>query len=378
MGFLDNIFPQKTLIGLDIGAGNLRVVCLKPSSDTPILTTYGSIKIPKGAVVEGEIIDIETVAASIAGLWKKTGLKEKNATVGIASQKVIVRLVELPFMEEEELKGAIQYQAQEFIAIPTEEAILDFQVVNEFVDEEENHKIEVLLIAAQKDLVQSYVSTLNAAGLEPEVIDVSSFAMVRSLISSSSVVNSKEDALVLINISTGTTNIVVVENGIPKFTRVTTLAGDSFTQSLVDFLEIPFDEAEDLKIKLGLPPVDEENPLKKESNLSEEETKKIKLGQEVLTREIFKFIDEVRRSLDYYLTQTKNTNIRNIILTGNGSRLKNLPLYLEKGLQLKVGFGHPLAKIKIDSSQKEAVEKDELSLAISIGLALRGTKNDKN
>jgi type IV pilus assembly protein PilM len=374
VSFLDNIITQKSLIGLDIGAGTFRVVCLKPSSGLPVLTTYGSIKIPRGAIVEGEIIDIESVAASIAGLWKKTGLKEKNVTIGIASQKVIVRLIELPFMEKEELGGAIQYQAQEFIAIPIEEAILDFQVVNEFVDEEEDRKIEVLLVAAQKDLVQTYVSALNMAGLEPEVIDVSSFAMVRSLIAAPSTVDLKkeQEALVLINISAGTTNIAVVENGIPRFTRVTTLAGGSFTQSLVDFLEIPFDEAEELKIKLGLPPIDEENPVIENSNLSEEESKKVKLAQEVLTRETFKFIDEVRRSLDYYLTQTKIANIQSIVLTGNGSKLKNLPAYLEKGLQVKVEFGHPINKIKIDSSLKKEVEENELSLAISIGLALRG------
>lgn len=374
MGFLDNIIPQKSFVGLDIGAGTLRVVCLRPSSDLPVLTTYGSIKIPRGAIVEGEIVDTETIAASIAGLWKKTELKEKNVTIGIASQKVIVRLIEFPFMEKDELAGAIQYQAQEFIAIPTEEAILDFQVVSEFVDEEENRKMEVLLVAAQKDLVQTYVSALSMAGLEPEVIDVSSFAMVRSLIGTPSIVDLKkeQEALVLINISTGTTNIAVVENGIPRFTRVTTLAGDGFTQSLVDFLEIPFDEAEELKIKLGLPPIDEENPVTENSNLSEEESKKVKLAQEVLTRETFKFIDEVRRSLDYYLTQTKITNIQSIILTGSGSKLKNLPAYLEKGLQVKVEFGHPINKVKVDSLLRKEVEENELSLAISIGLALRG------
>ncbi|MDI6891863.1 MAG: type IV pilus assembly protein PilM [Actinomycetota bacterium] len=358
-------------IGLDIGTNTFRVAQLKSISGSPTLVNYGSIKIPVGAVVEGEVLDVEAVSRSLADLWKKTGLRDKKVIIGVANQKVIVRLVEFPYMEKDELKGAIQYQAQDYIPIPVEEAILDFQVVGEFVGENEARMMEVLLVAAQKDMIQNNVIAVENAGLKAEVIDVSSFAVIRSLLEVPPVVpaEGEEEAIALINIGAGITNIVVVEKGIPRFTRVTSLAGNTFTRALEESLGISFDEAEELKTKVGLSPLKG----KKGGKKSAKEAERIKSAQEVLEGEIGKFAAEIRRSFDYYLSQRPQVkSIRRIVLSGGGAGMNNLASHLEANLQTTVELGHPLQKVQVSPGlSKEELEQEKLSLAICIGLALR-------
>lgn len=358
-------------IGLDIGTNTFRVAQLKSVSGSPTLVNYGSIKIPVGAVVEGEILDVEAVSRSLTDLWKKAGLREKKVIIGVANQKVVVRLVEFPYMEKDELKGAIQYQAQDYIPIPVEEAILDFQVVGEFVGENEARMMEVLLVAAQKDMIQNNVIAVENAGLKPEGIDVSSFAIIRSLLEVPPVVPAEggEEAIALINIGAGITNIVVVERGIPRFTRVTSLAGNTFTRALEESLGISFDEAEELKTKVGLSPLKG----KKGGKKSTKQAERIKAAQEILEGEVGKFVAEIRRSFDYYLSQRPQVKgIRRVILSGGGAMMSNLTSHLEPGLQTTVELGKPLQKVQVSPGLSEGeLEQEELSLAICIGLALR-------
>ena len=120
-------------VGLDIGTDFIRVAQIKPSSSGNALVAYGAVGMPFGAVVEGEIVDPEAVSGAIKELWKRTGLRVKDVCIGVSNQKVVVRLIDLPFMEREELAGAIQYQAQDYIPIPVEEAILDFQIIGDYM-----------------------------------------------------------------------------------------------------------------------------------------------------------------------------------------------------------------------------------------------------
>lgn len=360
-------------VGLEIGTNTFRAVQIKPTSTLPIITAYGSIRVPHGAVEEGEIVDIETVANVLSRLWRQAGFVGKKVILGVANQKVVARLIELPYMEKSELQGAIQYQAQDYIPIPIEEAILDFQIVGEFVNESEERMLEVLLVAAQKDMISSNVAALEGAYLRPEFIDVSSFAIARCLTEPPSVVSEEgEEAVALVNIASGTTNIVITEKGVPRFTRVTGIGGNDFTIAISEMLGIPFDEADELKIEAGLSIFEEKEKEKEEKTKRLSEN--IPVAQAALEAQADKFVAEVRRSFDYYLTQRAGvTGIQRVILSGGGAKLKNLPQYMENGLQVSVEFGKPLKKFQIGPKvSKEVLEEDELSMTICLGLALRG------
>lgn len=336
-----------------------------------VLSGYGRSVMPFGAVVEGEIVDPQAAASAVSQLWKEAGFRQKEVAIGIANQKVVVRLIDLPFMEKAELAGAIQYQAQDYIPIPVEEAILSYEIIGDYMTPADEHMMEVLLVAASRDMINGAVTTVEAAGLKLERIDLTAFALVRSLMGIDSAVLPDDDAggaTGLIHITSGLTNIVVVEKGVPRFTRVSALAGKQFTQAIANVLNLTYDEAEDLKIRVGLPNVDG-SPLA----IPGVDAEMAQVAQQALERETNRFIGEVRRSIDYYLTQaTQVRTIRRIILTGSGSMLRSLPNYLEKGLQTNIVLGDPLARIVTQPGSENVVLADRMGCAPAVGLALGG------
>ncbi|HET6497873.1 MAG TPA: type IV pilus assembly protein PilM [Coriobacteriia bacterium] len=363
-------------VGLDIGTDHVRAAVLKSSGSAPTLTAYACVDMPMGAVIDGEIVNPAAVSAAIRELWGKPGIKGREVVTGVSNQKVVVRLVDLPFMEHDELKGAIQYQAQDFIPIPVEEAILDFQIIGDYMTSGDEHMMEVLLVAAQRDTIDSTVAAVEGAGLKLAAIDVTSFAIVRSTLGGGQSVLAEDDeapdeAVAVIHIGSGLTNIAVVEKGVPRFTRVSSLSGNQFTQAVANQLNLTFDEAEHLKISAGLPDLSTNVPVDHET--ADDAALRVAAVQDALEREVSKFITEVRRSLDYYLTQTTQARtIRRIHLTGSSAQLANLPLYLEKGLQAEVVLSDPLRFVQVGAGAKGAAEQDRMGAAPAVGLALGG------
>lgn len=361
-------------VGLDIGTDHVRVAQLKPAGATFALQKYGVVPVPMGAVVEGEIVDVDAVASAIKELTRQTGLRNANAAIGVSNQKVVVRLIDLPYMERSELEGAIQYQAQDYIPIPVEDAILDFQIIGDYMTTADEHMMEVLLVAAQRDMIGNAVAAVEQAGLRLQQIDVTSFAIVRGLVGvTPSVLPDESDqageATGIIHMSAGLTNIAVVERGIPRFTRVSALAGNEFTQAIANQLNLTFDEAEDLKLRVGLPGIEQHGAM---ADLPEGlDPQRAQAAQDALEREVSKFIAEVRRSLDYYLTQASQVRtIRRILLTGSGAQLRNLDGYLEKGLQAQVELADPLRWLQVPPSLQQIVTADRMGAVAAIGLAM--------
>ena len=362
-------------IGLDIGTDHVRVAQVKPAGAGFELSGYGFVEIPMGAVVEGEIVDIEAVSSAIKELWRRSNVRGKNVAIGVANQKVIVRLIDLPYMERAELEGAIQYQAQDYIPMAVEESILDFQIIGDYMTPSDEHMMEVLLVAAHRDMIGNVVAAVEGAGLKLTQIDVSSFAIVRALMGEGQPVLAPSDegaAVGVIHISSGITNITVVERGVPRFNRISSLAGSQFTQAIANVLNLTFNEAEALKVQVGLPDVESG-----ESNVPEGvDPALVQPVQDSLEREVNKFIAEVRRSLDYYLTQTAQVRtIQRILLTGSGAQLKNLAGYLEKGLQARVEIGDPFVQVRPTAATQQIAESDEYGSVVAVGLAIGGLQS---
>ncbi|MCL2503549.1 MAG: pilus assembly protein PilM [Coriobacteriia bacterium] len=359
-------------VGLDIGAQYVRAASVKPSSGgTFTLTAYGAVPMPYGAVVEGEIVDPAAVTAAIRDLWKRAGIRSKDVATGVSNQKVVVRLVDLPFMEAGELAGAIQYQAQDYIPIPIEGAILSHEKIGEYVTPSDEHMMEVLLVAAQRDMISAAVSAVTGAGLTLKQIDVGTFALARALLPPDASVmpeDAQGAATGIIQVTSGLTNIAVVERGVPRFTRVSAIGGNQFTQAVANALGVTFDEAEAIKLRVGLSsndgvdmPVEGMDP------------EMVRVAREVLGKEASKFIAEVRRSLDYYLTQAVQVQtIRRILLLGTGMKMDDLARYLEKGLQTQIVAADPLSRVRASGAVEQAVLADRAGCAVAIGLAMGG------
>jgi type IV pilus assembly protein PilM len=365
---------SQAVVGLDIGTDHIRLAQLKPQGSAFLLQRYGVVSLPMGSVVEGEVVDPDAVGMAIRDLMRASGVRAgASVAVGVSNQKVVVRLIDLPYMEKSELTGAIQYQAQDYIPIPVEEAILDFQIIGDYMTPADEHMMEVLLVAAQRDMIDEMVLAVDRSGLKLHEIDVTSFAVVRALMGVSENILPEEadgEATGIIQMSAGITNIVVVEKGVPRFTRVSALAANDLTQAVATALSITFAEAEDLKLRVGLPSVEDAGE-GQAATASDIDPERVRGTQEALEREVSKFIAEVRRSLDYYLTQTSQVRaIKKVLLTGSGAQLRNLDSYVARGLSATVELADASRWIQVPPQLQSVYAFDRLGATAAIGLAM--------
>lgn len=346
-------------VGLDISTGSIKVAELNLTRREPVLTNLGMIMLPEGVVREGEIDDPATVSAYIKELLKQSGIRKRRVILGISNQKVIVRPMDLPYMPEDELENAVKYQVQEFIPIPIDDAIVDYEVVDEYMTGEEERMQTILLAAAHREMITSFLDTVLAAGITPAAIELKAFAMARSLIKKEYQFLEEEGAdptgsVCLVNIGAGICNICVVKEGTPRFVRMLMRGGDYFTGLLVDHLNISPVEAEEIK-----------GGRSSDAN-----------ANALLQREMQAFVGEIRRSLEYYISQTQERDLNRVVLSGSGSRMINLPIELNRGLKLPIEIGHPLQNVQLGKLPYTPEELAELepSIAVAVGLALRDTE----
>src|SRR6266702_5678986 len=142
-------------VGLDVGTSAVRAVELVLGREQVTLTRFGQVALPPGAVRGAEIVDAPAVAAAIRRLWREAGFRSRTVIAGVGNQRVVVRQADLPAMSDEDLRSALQFQAQDLIPIPIEEAVVDFQVLERYAGSEQEALMRVLLVAAQRDMVRS-------------------------------------------------------------------------------------------------------------------------------------------------------------------------------------------------------------------------------
>lgn len=345
-------------IGLDIGTSAVRAAEVAARKDPPLLTRFAQIALPQGAVIDGEVSDPDVVVSKIKELWRRGGFRLKRVAIGVANQKVVVRQVDLPAMEEEELRGALQFQVQEHIPIPIEDAILDFQILERFSSEDGQQLMRVLLVAAQREMVNLFVDVVQRSGLEPVLIDLTPFASLRPLIDPAGSVFGSGEAEAVLDIGGGVTTIVVHEQGAPRFVRTLPLGGSEITSALVAALGIPPEDAEGVKARVGVSPEGAESPTDGAGKIIED-----RAGA---------FMDEVRGSLDYYQAQPGASRVGRVVITGGGARLPNLAPRLAGVLHVPVEEAQPLSRVKLGKlglAPEQLVQMSAVA-ATAVGLAL--------
>lgn len=365
-------------VGLDIGTRSIRVAQLALGKQPPVLDKVGIVRIPENLVVDGEIADTKAVSAILKDLWAKNGFAKNNLTVGVANQKVIVRVIDMPHMNEEELKGAIRYQAADYIPMPVEETIIDFEILKEYAIKDDEQNMKVLLVAAQRDMIQGYVEALGGAGLYPTSIDVKSFAMMRSMIPSLPAFPSEEQSKMtmettcLLNVGAGVSNMIIVEEGLPYFVRILLFGGNDFTRAISENMGITEEEAEALKISLSEPGSDVIGG----GTIGDEKREARGKAEEIMANRISSFVREIRRSIDYCLDQTGCRAPESVVISGRGSKIKGLKEELERALAVNVRDGQPLQNVKVGKMQLTESEFADIepALAVPVGLALRGVE----
>lgn len=345
-------------MGLDIGTSGVRAVELSRGRSGTTLERFGQVALPPGAVRDGEVVQADVVTQAIKQLWAQARFKSKNVIVGVANQKVIVRQVDLPWMPAADLRKSLAFQVQDYIPLPVDQAILDFQPLEEVANEAGERMVRVLLVAAVRDMVSATIAAVTGAGLTPVMVDLTPFAVLRSLTSSEGLGLDDFEAEALVDIGASISNIVVHQGGVPRFVRILLMGGADITDAVADRLGVPLDQAEAIKLSTGLsaqPPEPDSHP-----------------AGRVIETAGSAFVEEIRGSLDYYLAQPTATRIRRILVTGGGGQLQGLAERLSAATRLPVEHAAPMHSLRIGRTglSPEQLTYVEPLVAVPVGLAL--------
>lgn len=348
------LFRKKETLGVDLGTYNIKVVQLKGSGDRYSSIKYGIEPLSVGATSEVSPQERKTLMVeALKKILEREKFTAKDAVTSVSGNAVIVRYVKFPQLSREDLEKTIQFEAEPYIPFDIKEVILGFQIIGEVVEENQK-KMETILVAVKKDAIQSQIEILNEVGLRPVVIDVDAFAIENAY-----TVNQKglKETVVFVNIGASTTNISIVENGLSKVVRDIFIAGNSFTKSLQRNLQLDFKTAEEMKKKYGVVP----------DGTGNEEASRVSTVLVPMARDL---VNEVSRSIDFYQTQEVEKPINRVLLTGGGSNLPGLDKIFSEKLNLNVQIYNPIEKITdVESSQKDKGLSSTLTVAV--GLATR-------
>jgi type IV pilus assembly protein PilM len=341
----------RTTVGLDIGTRTVHVAEVAHGRGAPAITNFGGVALAEGSVREGEIVDTQLVASSIKELVGAARLKNKKVNLGVANQRVVVRQIDLPWMEESELRSSLPFQVQEFIPIPVEDAQLDFHVLHESEAEDGGRTLRILLVAAHKDMLAAHMEAAGEAGLKPVGVDLNPFAQLRVLGRNRALSNGPE---VLVDVGGGVTDIVVHDNAAPTFVRILVLGGDDITDALVSGLGVSHEQAE--QIKQSARPSDA-------------------TAARIVDEHARVFVDEIRGSLDYYRTQVAGDgHVQRISLSGGAALLPGLADRLAHATNIPVQLGNPFDTFETKGTSYGHGELASVgpTLVTAIGLALGG------
>jgi type IV pilus assembly protein PilM len=265
---------------------------------------------------------------------------------------VVVRQLELPYVEEGEFRESLRFMVADHIPMPVDAAELDFQIMDDRVSDSGEHVMRVLLVAAATEMIETFIDTVSAGGVSPAGVDLSPFATARAVSASARGELGAAGAEAVVDVGAAVTNIIVHHNGEPRFVRILMLGGDDPTSALAEHLDIAFDEAEALKLDLG-------------RGVGSADS------QRVLRDSVAAIVDEIRGSIDYYSSQEESEPLASVVVTGGGSMTPGLITQLEQSLGMQVRAGTPLADIDVLRSglTEEQVAQIEPVAATAIGLA---------
>lgn len=364
--FQRDLFGKEPPIGIDISNESIILVEIKKLRGVSglELVKVGMAPTPPNAVRDGEIVDPNRVAETIQQIKDVHEFKAKRAIVAVSGQAAIIRSpLKFRAVPKKELEEVILFQAERYIPFAVDDVNIDYEIINKFQDEE-GEKVEVLLVAAQKQLINTYVDTLSLAGFELVAVDVASFAVARALTGEHTL--GEDKLIVLVLIRSETTDINILKSGVPRFSRSIPIGSSTFIETIASNLNLELEESIQLFDKMvipipGSPPITEP--------LIEQAAKELKSTWRELT-------SEIQRSLEYFHAQQEGDRVQQLILSGRGSYISNLDQYLSTNLGIDVEIANPINYLYFDENlfPVDFLMENAAIMATAIGLARRGVE----
>ena len=361
MSFLGKVFGRggQRYVGIDFGSFELKAVQFAATPRGPVLEHVHKIATPANAVKDGVVTDTPLVGDAIRQLMADGAFTAKRTVTAVAGPSVVVRQVTMPVMSERELRESTKFEAERFLPYSVDEAQMDAKILGKA---EDGQNMDVLIVAAQRDLVLSQASALQYAGLSPAIVEVEPFSMVRAMVAPGD--PEFDQNVAIINVGAASTSINITKSGFVPFTRNVPIGGAQITRAIAQGLNISMDEAEAMKRE-------------KAAILSQKDAEPVPPAVtrifNVITPPLSELVTEIHKSLDYFRTRFRGETIENVYLGGGTARLKNLDAFLAHELGIPVQMADPLERAAFNPADFPADYLKDLgpSLMVAAGLAKR-------
>lgn len=341
----------KRYLGIDIGSNSIRVVELDRSGTTYVLNGYAIEELPLGVVADRNIHDIEAVGKCIEKALKAARTKTNLAAVAVGGSSVITRVVEVAKgMSDADVEVQLQLEADQYIPYPLDEVSIDFDRIG--ISPNDNSKEEILLAACRKESIETRESVLAYANLTAGVVDLESYAMERAagllpIVKRAGAIS----PVAIVDIGSTMLSFNIIHDGHIIYNREQMFGGRQLTEEIQRHYGLTFLDAERAK-KKGELPEDYE--------------------QAVLQGFMDQVSDQIARSLQFFFATGQYSTVDGIVLSGGGTRIQQLPSYIQSKLNIPTETANPFAEMKTASKiNASALAQDAPSLMIACGLAMR-------
>ncbi len=333
-------------VGLDIGTKTIKLVELIKDGDAWKLNSSGVLgyngKAPE--LVEDDK-DLAPIAEAVRKLHKEARVSSKDVALSIPEPLAYTRMIKFPLMTDDEIASAVKWEAEQYIPIPANEAIIQHTIVGRN-EELTPPEVSVLLVAAPKKIVAKYVKAVEMAGLNVFAVETDLVALTRAIAPA-------EGTVLIVDIGASSTDIAIAKDGILVFSRSISTAGEAFTRAITQTLAIQPQQAEEYKRTYGL---------------SDKLEGKIKAALSPVFRVV---ADEIRKSMHFYQSEERGDQPRSAILSGGTSQIPEITSALTELLSLEVVVGNPFAKIAVDPEAQQTLANYAPLYSIACGLGMR-------
>jgi len=365
-------FLAKEYTCIDIGTNSIKAVQFKAKKDKLTLIDIGIQKLPLETIVDGLIVDDSVVAAELQTLLRSLKDKPKNIITTVPNDNLLIRNIEMPALDDKEIRESLKWEADEQLPYPVEEAALDYLKV-----EEDQETIKYIVAAVKKNVVDNYLHPFKKLNLKPKVINVQPMALV-SLLDYQVEIDSN---IAVIDIGASATQITIANSYNIMLSRTIDTGGTNFTNSIMEVRDLDFQTAEDEKKEIDL------NSEQNEEEVSEEFLDSMPIGMEVesennleLSNIATRLSAEITRSLDFFNMKHRGEEVEKIFITGGASRLKGLKDLISNEIGREIILIEPFKNIniKLNNQANELVKNYNYEFAVAVGLAVSEVMADES
>ena len=345
-------------IGIELAPERVNVVQLRKHRQNLKIESLTTVPVPEGIFIDGQIADSVGMSEIIQQAIAESKTKATRVATCIPGRYSIVRLIPVPSeLDDKELRDMIlNHEAALYLPYPREEADVDYQKLGYFMDEDGIEKVQVLLVATRKDITQTYLNTFEQAGLTVDILEINSFALIRTVRDQLRLFG-PEEAAVLVDIEFDSTEIAIIINGVPEFSRTVPIGTYQLQTALSRAMKLPASRDMDMLESMTIPNsgVAGSNP-----------------GMASMLRVLEELADELRRSIDFYLNQSKNLEVAQILLAGPGGGLPQIDEFFTQRLSLPTTQIDPITSLSLEVDAEKYPLIKRPGLGIVLGLGMRG------